>query len=220
MRLDHASEPATESCARRLGVGGVGLAAKERTHDRIAEHREPGEQNDEEGVLVRRRRHTALGVTNLAKLVRRARDRVEAATVFLARRVAGEREPRDYARMSAGAERARDTLEQAVDRVVVAARANRELGEQIALERTDAALDHRLNEGLATAEVMQHGWVRDADLGGHVVQADARRSDRLEALLCRVEDGGSRIRRRPSNPCFTSDPSFAHVAHPRMLAFC
>ena len=61
--------------------------------------------------------------------------------------------------------------------------------EHLLAQRAERALDHRPHEILAAAEVVQDRGVRDADVGGDLLQPDAGRPARREARLGGVEDG-------------------------------
>jgi hypothetical protein len=70
--------------------------------------------------------------------------------------------------------------------------------EEPGVQRLERARHDRLDQPLAAAEVVQHRGMRDADVSGDLLDADARGPVRDERPFCRVEDGRASLLARPS----------------------
>ena len=171
MRGEQRRQPGAEARRRRRvavepGHGEHGVAG-----DRLREGGERGEDDREERVLARRRRRRRAARAQRADGMGQLGDcsPARARRPHVERPLAGQQQPRHQARLAAVGEHGEDALDHR--RAVGRRRAGRlkRLHER-GLEPAHGAVDDRVHEQLAAAEVVQDGRVRDADVARHVLQ--------------------------------------------------
>ncbi len=126
--------------------------------------------------------------------------------------MAGKNQPRQHPRYSAARSDIIKAIEHAFD--VRLFRAGPSF-EKLRLEIRDAAHNHRFDQTLAAAKVMQDRGMRDAGVGGDFLKSNCLRTAGQQAPFCRFEDRFLSLRRAstPSSPCPVPDGAVAEGGH-------
>ncbi len=98
---------------------------------------------------------------------------------------AGKNQPREHPRYSAARSDVIKALEHALDVGFFRARPSLE---ELRLKFSDAAHDHRLDQALAAAKVMEDRGMRDAGVGGDFLKPNCLGTTVDESALCGFQD--------------------------------
>ena len=106
--------------------------------------------------------------------------------------LAGENQPREHARDSTMRSDFVEAIEHALDVGFLRARPSLE---ELRLEISDAAQNHRFDKTFAAAEVMEDRGMRDAGVGGDFLKPDRLRTSAKQTPFCRLQNRAASFRR-------------------------
>ena len=175
-------EPLAEAAQRGLVVRQAEHREEAGPEQRHSEHRDRREDHAEGGILERR------WLAERAACGMKSRSHVAEARAFLRRGAPWlrERQPCDETRLSSQAHHLVDLMQRRDD--VGRSDVLREARDQVGLQREHRPRDHRGDERLAIANVMEHRRMGQTDVARDLLKAQGIRSDRPQALLGRGED--------------------------------
>ena len=181
-----------EPPAKALGRARVAAEARDAerrlARDGLTEERERRENDGEEGVFVGRLLLLALQTLEAQRMGDLPDLLPVGAGLLVERVVAGQEEPGHQAGVPAIEQGLEDVLEERCGVGSLALLGLAEGPDEVLLKRDDRLLDDGVDEPLPAPEVVQHGGVGDAHVGGDVLEPEPHRARLREPSLRGLED--------------------------------